>query len=142
MGVQILSETEKAIQTFAVILVHSTEKEIWRKVWIPKTQLSEDGVPGQWISRQKHQDLVPKNVYWGSDIYWQTEDGLVDPGYTPKEEAEEQARQEAMDRGLEYNAELLKFAKANGVKGVRARMKTSTLLKKIAKAGLDAPAKN
>lgn len=56
-------------------------------------------------------------------------------------ELEEKKNEESLQNGLNYNQELIAFCKANGIKGVRKMMKTKTLLEKIEKAGLVAPAK-
>lgn len=59
----------------------------------------------------------------------------------------EQERQQREDRaarfqnGLNYNETLVRFAKENGLKGIRTGMKTVTLIKKISEAGLTVPAR-
>ena len=55
-----------------------------------------------------------------------------------KREAEREAK---MADGLAYNEALIEFAKANGVAGIRRRMKTSTIIEKIKAAGLEVPAR-
>lgn len=54
-------------------------------------------------------------------------------------ENDKEAYAKRCDDGLAYNKSLVDFAKANGIKGVRAGLKTATLLNKIALAGLTAP---
>lgn len=56
-------------------------------------------------------------------------------------ELEEKQQEEKMQSGLNYNQKLINFCKENGIKGVRKMMKTKTLLEKIEKAGLVAPAR-
>lgn len=46
-----------------------------------------------------------------------------------------------MNGGLAYNQMLKEFAKANGIKGIRQRMATATLIAKIEQAGLEVPAR-
>jgi hypothetical protein len=46
----------------------------------------------------------------------------------------------AQQRGLNRYEQLVQWAKENGVKGVRSRMKTANIMKLIAAAGLTAPA--
>lgn len=62
--------------------------------------------------------------------------------YTEEEAIEEmQKKSSALKRGLSYNETLLALAKENGIKGVRKGMKTTTLIKKLASAGIDIPEK-
>ena len=44
-----------------------------------------------------------------------------------------------MEDGLKYNKELVRIGKENGIKGVRERLKTSTLEKMLSAAGVDYP---
>jgi hypothetical protein len=52
----------------------------------------------------------------------------------------EAAYHRAMQAGLNRYEQLVQWAKDNGVKGVRSRMKTANIMKLIAAAGLTAPA--
>jgi hypothetical protein len=52
----------------------------------------------------------------------------------------EVAYHKAMQAGLNRYEQLVQWAKENGVKGVRSRMKTVNIMKLIAEAGLTAPA--
>jgi hypothetical protein len=52
----------------------------------------------------------------------------------------EVAYHRAMQAGLNRYEQLVLWAKDNGVKGVRSRMKTANIMKLIADAGLTAPA--
>ncbi len=45
------------------------------------------------------------------------------------------------ENGLKYNEMLVKFAKDNGIKGIRVGLRTATLEKKIREAGLEVPAR-
>lgn len=56
-------------------------------------------------------------------------------------DAMENAKYDNINFGFEYNEFLVKWAKENKVKGVRAGLRTETLLKKIIEAGLIAPTK-
>lgn len=59
-------------------------------------------------------------------------------------EQERQYRFEKAERfqsGLAYNETLVQYAKQAGIKGIRCGMKTATLIKKIAEAGLEVPAR-
>ena len=51
----------------------------------------------------------------------------------------EAAYKAAQQRGLNRYEQLVQWAKDNGVKGVRSRMKTVNVMKLIAEAGLQAP---
>ena len=52
----------------------------------------------------------------------------------------EVAYQKAVQAGLNRYEKLVKWAKDNGVKGVRSRMKTANIMKLISDAGITAPA--
>lgn len=77
-------------------------------------------------------------------LKWATEYGVI-KSWIPKSciltGAETEAPVVRRSSGLEYNENLVKFAKANGVKGVRVGMKTMTLIEKIKAAGLEVPAR-
>lgn len=58
-----------------------------------------------------------------------------------EKEAERNSIEYRMERGFLYNEKLLDYAKKNGVKGVRSKMRTVTLIRKIEEAGLAVPAR-
>lgn len=45
------------------------------------------------------------------------------------------------ESGLNYNATLVVFGKEKGIKGIRSGLKTAALIKKIAEAGFEVPAR-
>ena len=106
-------------------------------MWVPKSQLSDDGRPGEWITDQKAQELYStrraKSEYTAT---WKDANGKeFSAGQTAKEKSDAQARQAAFDAGkASYNA-LIEYAKAQGIKGVRVGMKRATIEKKIKAAG-------
>lgn len=55
-------------------------------------------------------------------------------------EAEEKAKKKYMS-GLEYNEMLRKLAKEHGLKNIRQRMCTQTLIQKLKDAGIEIPSK-
>lgn len=137
---RIYKETEKAIQTEMVFVNLTTDAEFTRKVWVPKSQLSANGIPGEWITSQKIQELVGQDR-WKFCCYWEREDGTyTDFEYTDKELAAEERRQAAMQAGLEALNGLIEYGKAHGVKGLRKGLKKSTVLRKIREAGVEVPA--
>jgi len=50
--ISIKRETEKAIAVNAVFDAYNTEKTITRLVWVPKSLIHEDGVPGWFIAKK------------------------------------------------------------------------------------------
>lgn len=71
---------------------------------------------------------------WGTLKFWCPKSCLMS-------EEEIAAESQKKNAGLNYNESLVKFAKENGVKGVRTGMKTATLIQKITEAGLEVPAR-
>lgn len=137
---RIYKETEKAIQTEMIIINQATGREFTRTVWVPKSQLSAHGIPGEWITSQKIDEVLGQQR-WGYSCYWEREDGAyVDFEYTAKELEAEELRQAAMRAGLEALNELVEYGKAHGVKGLRKGLKKSTVLRKFAEAGVEVPA--
>ena len=128
-----LGETEKAVKLKMTVEDHDLESSRSRDVWIPKTQLSDDGIPGQWITDQKTQEFYTSRRAAGSyDVYYSDADGKkISPSMTAKEKEYAQQRAERFKQGQDdYNA-LLQQAKDMGIKGVRVGMKRKTLMQKI-----------
>lgn len=121
-------ETEKAVQLQANYQRKDTGDEYSKMVWIPKSQLSDDGRPSKWIEGQKEND---EHAYTMS---WQDAKGKTfGSGMTQREKEYAAKRQEKFAAGQKsYNA-LLEEAKSLGIKGVRKGMKRKTLEEKIRK---------
>lgn len=60
---------------------------------------------------------------------------------TEQERRQREERTARFQSGLNYNETLVRFAKENGIKGVRNGMKTTTLIQRIRTAGLEVPAR-
>lgn len=121
-------ETEKAVQLQANFQHKDTGTEYSKLVYVPKSQLTEDGRPSQWIENQKGNE---ERSYVMS---WQDANGKkFSAGQTQKEKEYAAKRQENFATGQKsYNA-LLEEAKSLGIKGVRKGMKRKTIEEKIRK---------
>lgn len=132
-----ISESPKAVKLRISVEDHILERTLSREVWVPKSQLSDDGRPGEWITDQKAQELYStrraKSEYTAT---WKDANGKeFSSGQTAKEKNNAQAKQAAFDAGkASYNA-LVAYAKAQGIKGVYVGLKRSTIEKKIKAAG-------
>lgn len=77
----------------------------------------------------------------GNFKFWVPKSCLMNEEDFQREREYEEKREAKMADGLAYNEMLVEFAKANGVEGVRRRMKTKTLIEKIVAAGLEVPSR-
>lgn len=125
-------ETEKAVQLKLTVEDHTLDREISRIVWIPKSQLTEDGKPSNWITEQKANEFYQKG--WGSNYsaIWQDSNGKkFGAGMTQKEKEYAQERTNRFAAGQKSYNELIAKAKDMGIKGIRVGMKRKTIEKKI-----------
>ena len=121
-------ETEKAVQLQANFQRKDTGDEYSKLVYVPKSQLTEDGRPSQWIENQKGND---EHSYVMS---WQDANGKkFSAGQTQKEKEYATKRQEKFAAGQKSYNELIQQAKNMGIKGVRVGMKRKTIEEKIRK---------
>lgn len=77
---------------------------------------------------------------WGTLRFWCPKSCLIEN----ETERERQQKEECVVRfesGLNYNATLVVFGKEKGIKGIRSGLKTAALIKKIAEAGFEVPAR-
>lgn len=141
--IEYIAETEKAVKLYIAGDCYALDKYLPRKeVWVPKSQLSPNGIPGIWITGAKAEDAYGDRIARNSEIWWMDAKGEeFEAEGTEKEHAEAKARREAASQGLDYNLALVDFAKANGVKGIRKGLKTKTLESKIRAAGLEIPSR-
>lgn len=136
-----LGETEKAVKLKMTVEDYDLETSRSRDVWIPKTQLSDDGVPGQWITEQKAQEFYQSGRRspgsYGA-YYSDAEGKKFNSSYTAKEKEYAKQRAESFKQGQNSYNELVQRAKDMGIKGVRVGMKRKTLEQKIrdAQAGV------
>lgn len=106
-----------------------------RIVFVPRSQLSAEGIPGEWITEQKAQEFYnsPRSKSQYSTTWIDAKGRQYAAGQTAKEKAAAAQRQKAMANGAQsYNA-LIAEAKALGIKGVRKGMKRKTIQAKIDK---------
>ena len=130
-------ETEKAVKLRLTVEDHDLESSRSREVWVPKSQLSDDGRPGEWITNQKAQEFYSaRRASTQFEATWTDANGRTfSAGKTAKEQQASQKRQAAFEAGKASYNQLLAFAKSKGVK-VRTGMKRSTILKKLEEAGV------
>lgn len=127
------AETEKAVKLKIGIDYYTLEKEKDYFVWVPKSQLSKDGRPGQWITNEKAESVTESGWGGGSFSYWEDASrNVFQPGRTRKEEQAFQARKRRFEAGKKSYEQLVQNAKSMGVKGVRIGMKRKTIERKIA----------
>lgn len=87
--------------------------------------------------------LLNITVAWNGDCYksikaWAPKSAVITEEEREQEIADMFTR---MDNGLAYNQKLNTLAKESGIKGIRDRMTTATLIKKITEAGIAVPAR-
>ena len=127
------AETAKAVRLKIGIDYYDIEKEREYFVWVPKSQLSKDGRPGQWISEMKADDVIERGHGGATFSYWQdASKNIFPPGRTMKEEKFFQERKRRFEAGKKSYEQLIQNAKSIGVKGVRIGMKRKTIERKIA----------
>lgn len=143
-----LAETEKAVKLTLIVEDFVFEDTKKRDVWVPKSQLAEDGRPSQWITRQKALEFYTgiDSSYSNYEAIWQDKAGKrFEWSLTKREEewAKERAKRErkrakerkkAFEKGKKEYAELVQKAKDMGVKGIRVGLKKKTILRKIREA--------
>lgn len=136
-----IAETEKAVKLYIAGDCYVLDKYLPPKeVWVPKSQLSANGVPGIWITGVKAEDAYGDRVARNSEVWWVgAEGGEFEAEPTDKEIADARRRQAAMQAGLDALNELVEYGKAHGVKGLRKGLKKSTVLRKFAEAGVEVP---
>lgn len=128
-------ETEKAVQLKLTVEDYTTEDVISKLVYVPKSQLSEDGKPGEWITRQKVGEFYDRQFVPDHKATWSDASGKeFSPSMTKKEVENAKKRGAAFKSGQNSYNELVAEAKRLGVKGARVGMKRTTLQKKIAEA--------
>lgn len=128
------SESEKAVSLKLRVEDFTLDNERTKTVWIPKSQLSENGIPGQWITDQKTQEFYSLNTNRlpPHESTWIDSNGNeYKAQYTAKEKERETARKNAMDQGKQSYNELIAEAKRLGIKGIRVGLKRKTIEDKI-----------
>lgn len=133
-GVSYFGETERAVQLRLNVEDYDLEQTKSRVVWVPKTQLSSEGKPSEWITDKKAQEFY--STRRATSQYSATWEDANGKKFSAQKSASELARQSRFESGQKsYNA-LIAQAKAAGVKGVRVGMKRKTIEKKMREAGI------
>lgn len=126
------AESEKAVKLKIGIDYYDIEKNVEYDVWVPKSQLSKEGVPGQWISDQKAMDVINSRMGGGAFSYWEDANGKIyRSGMTEREKRFQKQRERRFEAGKKSYNQLVEQAKSMGIKGVRVGMKRSTIERKI-----------
>lgn len=129
------SESEKAVKLKIGIDYYNIEKNIEYDVWVPKSQLSKEGIPGQWITSQKETVVKDSRMGGGMFSYWKDASGKTfQYGQTSKEKKFQKQREKRFEAGKKSYNQLVEQAKSMGIKGVRVGMKRSTIERKIKEA--------
>lgn len=69
------AESEKAVKLTIAIDYYNAERTKEYDVWVPKSQLADDGRPGAWISNAKVDDVIEPRYGGGMFNYWKDADG-------------------------------------------------------------------
>lgn len=129
-----IAETEKAVKLTIVMRSCKIDKSREYQVWVPKSQLAEDGVPGEWITSVKAEE-VSDMMFATVFSAWHDADGnSFQPSKTAKELERANAREQKFEAGKKAYEELIAKAKAAGVKGIRVGMRRATIEAKLAAA--------
>lgn len=114
---------------------YDLEKEREYLVWVPKSQLSKEGIPGQWISEVKAEDVIESKWGGAAFSYWEDANGeTYRAGMTKKEKKFKKQRERRFEAGKKSYNELINKAKSMGIKGIRVGLRRSTIEKKIKEA--------
>lgn len=156
-----LRETEKAVMLTMQIsgevapqggFVSSMVRDFnaTQDVWIPKSQLDEQGRPSAWILEQKANEITDRRMPMNGRMLnsnvrvLDANKNVVPTGMTAKDRefaARRQAQQASFETkkqaGLDRYTAKINKAKELGIKGVRIRMKTSTLNELLKEHGYD-----
>lgn len=130
------SETEKAVRLILVVDYYMIEKLGVYSVWVPKSQLDANGIPGQWITEKKMEEVRDTNKGGCHFEEWRGANGTCSGiGMTDKELAAFNSRKAAFENGKASYEKLLERAKALGIK-VRSGMRRATIEAKMVEAGV------
>lgn len=129
------SQTEKAVKLKIIVDDFDTEQTKSRIVWVPKSQLTNDGKPSLWITEQKAQEFYSSRRATGNyEVKWEDAKGRSFNAAPTRNELEKaQHRQERFNAGAKAYNDLVAEAKALGIKGIRAGMRRKTIEDKIRK---------
>jgi hypothetical protein len=87
------AESEKAVKLTIAIDYYNADRTKEYDVWVPKSQLADDGRPGAWISNAKVNDVLEPRMGGGMFNYWKDADGnKFQPSKTARDVEVEQKR--------------------------------------------------
>lgn len=126
-------ETEKAVSLKLMVTDVDLEQTRTRTVWVPKSQLAEDGKPSMWITGQKAQEFYSYGRSSGNiEAMWEDAAGnRFSASFTEREIANAKNRAARISAGVSSYNSLIEHAKELGIKGIRKGMKRSTIEEKI-----------
>lgn len=136
---QYFKESEKAVQLKLSVEDVDLDQKRTRTVWVPKSQLADDGRPSEWITEQKSQEFYPvKRPLSQYQTTWEDANGLkFGASKTQKEKEAAERKSQQRQKSIDRYDNLVSVAKAAGVKGVRSGMKAATIIQKINKSGIN-----
>lgn len=116
-----IAETEKAVKLRLFVEDYDLEYYKARDVWVPKSQLTTDGIPSLWITRQKALE------FYGFDraasqyeATWIDASGhQFEAAMSEREIKIQEERQARFEAGVKSYEALIEQARSLGVKGVR-----------------------
>lgn len=135
------AETEKAVKLKIRVEDIDLDQEKTRLVWVPKSQLADDGRPGDWITGQKAKEFYSWNrstsqyhVIWEDASGEKFESSMTakEKVYAEKEKVWIEEKIKRLKASEESYKALVDEAKSMGIKGVRIGWKRKTIEKRIA----------
>lgn len=126
-------ESDRAVQLRLTVEDYDLEQTRSRTVWVPKSQLADDGRPSNWITQQKAQEFYSGNRAAGSfSATWEDASGKkFGSSATRAEAARAKQRQDRFNAGVQSYNQLVQQAKQMGIKGIRVGMKRKTIEQEI-----------
>ena len=133
-----LKETDKAVQLKLSVKDYDLEQTKSRAVWVPKSQLAEDGKPGEWITEQKAQEFYSRRRATSQySATWEDAEGTkFKASQTPRERDSARVKEERMQQSATRYNNLVNMARSTGVKGIRQGMKATTIIRLLNEAGI------
>lgn len=131
-----ISETDKAVKLSLSVEDYDLGTTKTRDVWIPKSQLDEQGRPSQWITQQKAQEFYQsgRNASQFGTTFKDAGGREVKTGATKSERERATKEIQRYQSNMSKRDGLFEQAKSLGIK-TSSRMKSDTLREKIEKKG-------
>lgn len=143
-----IRESEKAVMIRATYYVEYApssafcsslinDKSGAMNIWLPKSQINENGEISEWIANAKREELGQKVAGWyyvvNVDVTFIDAEGNE---IKVAENPVKSAKSAAFEEGCKRHDALVEKAKAAGIKGVRKTLKSATLMNMLQAAGV------